>query len=178
MTVHAFVDESRRDSYITCATIVSPHNLRTARAALRGMLLQGQRSLHFGHESPQRRRSLLTAMSQLPVRAHLYISGQKELVARRLSIANLLTDLIALNGRRLVIEHREPSQDLKERSQIAAAVRRGMAPASLEYEHLARHQEPLLWVSDAVAWAYGAGGDGRRRVAGLTARVVDVDEAK
>ena len=176
MSVHAFVDESRRERYLICAAIVAPDHLRTARAKLRGMLLPGQRSLHFGHENSQRRRSLLASVSELPVYVHVYISGQKERVARRLSIAALLSDLIVLDARRLVIEHREPSQDRTEMSQITEAVRRGAAPESLEFEHLGRHQEPLLWVPDAVAWAYGAGGDWRRRVDGLVARVVDLDE--
>lgn len=141
------------------------------------MLLPGQRSLHFGNESSKRRRSLLASISELPVHVHMYVSAQKEQAARRLSIAVLLSDLIVLDARRLVIEHREPSQDRTETSQIAEAVQRGAAPESLEFEHLGRHQEPLLWVPDAVAWAYGAGGDWRRRVDGLVARVVDVDES-
>jgi hypothetical protein len=45
----------------------------------------------------------------------------------------------------------------------------------LLYEHLKPHEEPLLWVPDAVAWCYGNGGDWRRRVAPLVARSVDTD---
>ena len=115
-------------------------------------------------------------MSQLPVRALVYASGEKEPTARRLAIAALLNDLVALDGRRLIIERREPSQDQRERSQIAVALQTGMAPEKLDYAHLGGHEEPLLWVADAVAWAWGAGGQWRRRVGGLIDRVSDVDE--
>lgn len=43
------------------------------------------------------------------------------------------------------------------------------------YEHLAPHEEPLLWVADGVAWAWGAGTDWRRRVAPLLADVRRID---
>ena len=139
------------------------------------MLLQGQRSLHFAQESPQRRRSLLTRISKLPLRVLVYESTEREPTARRLAIDALLQDLIPLKGSRLIIEHREFSQDRRERSQIAAAVHKQAAPKDLEYKHLSRYEEPILWVADAVAWAHGAGRDWRLRVEGLIDRVVDVD---
>ena len=46
--------------------------------------------------------------------------------------------------------------------------------SNLTYEHLSGGQEQLLWVADAVAWCFGAGGDWHRRVAPLIARKVDV----
>ena len=33
----------------------------------------------------------------------------------------------------------------------------------MEYDHMKPAEEPLLWIADAVAWAYGAAGDWRRR---------------
>lgn len=37
-----------------------------------------------------------------------------------------------------------------------------------------RTSEPLLWVPDALAWAYGKGGDWRRRMDGVVRSVVSV----
>jgi len=67
-------------------------------------------------------------------------------------------------GQRLVIEGREETPNLAERQRISVALARGLGPASLIYEHMHVRDEPILWMSDAVAWAYGAGGDWRRRV--------------
>ena len=176
MTVQVFVDESRRKRvYLTCAVLVNPKDVAISRTELRGMLLSGQRRLHFTKEKPQRRRSLLVEMTKLPVRAWLYSSTAKEPQARQRCIAALLRDLTPINGERLVIEHREASQDAKEGRQIATAIRQGEAPADLSYDHLGGHEEPLLWIADAVAWAYGAGGEWRRRVNGLIENVQDVD---
>jgi hypothetical protein len=36
------------------------------------------------------------------------------------------------------------------------------------------HEEPLLWVPDAIAWAVGRGGDWRRRAEPLLDKVVDL----
>ena len=173
MTVHAFVDESQRGSYLICAALVSPGDLASVRTELRALLLSGQRRLHFAQERTQRRRSLLTSMSKLPIQVRIYSSTAKEPVARARAIEALLFDLIALDGRRLVIERRETSQDGRERRQIATAVASGTAPPTISYDHMAGHEEPLLWV--AVAWAYWARGEWRPRVQPLIEHVSDVD---
>ena len=176
MTVQAFVDESkRRRTYLICAVLVDPRDLAHTRVSLGRMLLPQQRRLHFSKESHRRRQSLLAEMTKLPVQAWIYASAAKEPDAREQGIAALLSDLMAVNGERLVIERREASQDARESAQIAEAVRRGVAPAEMGYHHLNGHEEPLLWVADAVAWAYGAGGDWRRRSKGLIERVRNVD---
>ena len=176
MSVHAFVDESQRERYMICAAIISPSDLQATRRALRGMLLPRQSRLHFVSESPQRRRSLLDAMCELPVRARLYTSAEKEPVARQRAFEALFAVLLVLKGQRLVIERREASQDDRERRLIAQAVRRGVAPTDLSYCHLLGREEPLLWVADAVAWAYGAGREWRLRADVLIGHVQDVDE--
>jgi hypothetical protein len=55
-----------------------------------------------------------------------------------------------------------PAQPI--RAALRARQRPGPAPSPDE--------EPLLWVSDAVAWAMGAGGDWRRRVEPMIDEVV------
>lgn len=178
MSVHVFVDESQRVRYMICAAVVSPDDLRAVRRGLRGMLLPRQGRLHFVNESPQRRRVLLDAMRELPVRTRLYTSAEKEPIARQRAMEALLVDMRALGGQRLVIECRELSQDERERRLIATAVQRGAAPADLSYGHCRAREEPLLWVSDAVAWAYGAGPEWRPRAELLIDHVRDVDECR
>jgi len=45
----------------------------------------------------------------------------------------------------------------------------------LAYEHIHSSSEPILWISDAVAWSYGAGPDWRRRLDPIIDRVVRLD---
>ena len=104
----------------------------------------------------------------------MYSSMATEPVARAGALAALLEDLVELKGQRLVIESREMSQDATERRQIAAAIRAGKAPKALVYDHMRGHEEPMLWVADAAAWAYGARGEWRSRVASLVDNVRDL----
>lgn len=55
------------------------------------------------------------------------------------------------------------------------AVRKMQLTDRLTYEHLAPYMVPLLWIPDAVAWAYAKGGDWRRRVAPMLDHVVVLD---
>ena len=153
------------------AALIDPRDLAAARARLRAMLLPGQRRLHFNQERPPRRRSLLSAISDLDIRVRLYESTEKQETARRQIMASLLADLVDLGCRRIVIESRNYSQNENERRAIATAIRLGHAPENLIYDHMRAHEEPLLWVADAVAWAYGARGEWRLRAAGLVDHV-------
>lgn len=167
---HAFVDESRRGGrYIVCASVVLPSELATVRKMMRSQLLSGQARLHFKTEKPSRRRALLAVIAELNLTTLVCESNRKEADARRWALGQLLAYLAGVGGQRLVIEAREASLNLVERQTITAALTRGRGPAGLSYEHMRPHEEPILWVSDAVAWAYSAGGDWRRRV---TQRVV------
>lgn len=173
MSVQAFVDESQRKQYMICAAIISPNVMKAVREELRKMLLPRQRRLHFVDESNQRRRKCLAVMSELPVEARMYTSQQNEAVARELLLGHLLSDLVPLKCQRLIIESREANQNARERRQIAAAIREEAAP-QMTYDHMRPHEEPLLWVSDAVAWAYGAGGEWRPQVEALVTHILEV----
>lgn len=59
---------------------------------------------------------------------------------------------------------------------IASVLARG-GPAELAYEHLRPHEDPALWIPDAVAWCFGAGGDWRRRISALVEDVVPISTA-
>lgn len=173
MSIQAFVDESQRKRYMICTAIISPNVMKEVRDELRKLLLPQQRRLHFVNESPQRRRRCLAIMAELPVRARMYTSQQNEAVARELLLGHLLSDLLPLKCQRLIIESRETNQNTRERSQIAAAIRKGVAP-QMTYEHMRPHEEPLLWIPDAIAWAYGAGREWRSNVDALLSHVLEV----
>jgi hypothetical protein len=43
------------------------------------------------------------------------------------------------------------------------------------YEHVDSTSEPLMWISDVVAWCYGAGGHWRKRVDPILTKTIDLD---
>ncbi|WP_281877183.1 hypothetical protein [Nocardia sputorum] len=175
MPFHAFVDESvRRDRYLLCATTVPSEQLSLVRSLGRSFCLPGQRRWHFNHEPDARRRKILSAMARTDgIAATIYEGYGPEVDTRRECLTQLVTDLIDPKAGRLVIESRE-SQDQRDRHCIAAVLRK--ASAHLPYTHVPPHTEPALWWPDAIAWAFGAGGNWKAMVTPLVRAVVAVGD--
>src|SRR6184192_915020 len=71
VTGHVFVDESKRGGYLVTAAVL-PSNLGRARQAVRGLILPGQRRLHFTHESDNRRKQILDVIAELRPTVTIY----------------------------------------------------------------------------------------------------------
>lgn len=174
--MHVFVDESERTSYLVCAVFVAPAELHGVRRLMRQSLRPGERRIHFVKEQPSRRRLLLSALGTTSLRARIYSATGPAPAARHACIEQLVQDLGSREGgcTRLVIESRD-GRDEQDRHTIFTSLRAGQGPADLSYEHFRPHEEPLLWPADAICWAYGAGGDWRRRVDPLLEKVTELD---
>jgi hypothetical protein len=175
VTTHAFVDESiRRRTYMVASAVLQPRALASARTLMRDLRQRGQRRLHSSTESDDRRRAILSRLVTCPARVRIYVSNQAEASARHLCMSQLVTDSAEAGVTRVVIESRE-GRDQADKHTIYTTLKGLQVGATLTYEHLRGHEEPLLWIPDAVAWAYGAGGDWPRRVEPLLDGIVNVD---
>jgi len=162
---HVFVDESKARGYILAATAVSQIAIRQAEKALRGLLKPGQRRLHFTRESDSRRRLIVSRMVELEVAVSVWVAKNRaDKEARPLLLEALAAEAARALASRITIES-DASLDSADRRIIAGVVRR--EGVSLTYRHAAPHEEPVLWVSDAIAWCYSRGGDWTRRVGPL-----------
>jgi len=163
----AFVDESRRGpTYKMCAALIVDRELEPARKALRAMRAQGQRRIHFATESDRQRRRLLAQMAELELSTIIYsIRHPADLDARSHILRTMVPDLRSRGVRRLVLESRE-SQDPRDRADLYRLVGPNPQPV-FAYSHQTPTSEPLLWIPDAVAWAWGRGGGWRRRLGSL-----------
>jgi hypothetical protein len=159
--MQVFGDESERRDYLLCAVLVTGP-VDPVRSAVRRLLLTGQRRLHFSKEQPARRRSILAALMDTEIRARVYSCPGTVKESREACLMALVPDIVGAGARRLVLESRESMNHLDVRVIDAALRKHGTG--DLEYCHLRPHEEPVLWASDAIAWARGAGGDWRRRV--------------
>ena len=165
--LHAFVDESKRSGqYLMCAVLIAPKHLAEVRRALTDLCLRGQRRLHFRSERDPRRRLILDRIARFPMRAYLYQQSHRPTVARAACMRTMTRDFLAVGVSRLVIEHTDGYLH-RDGSVLINEMQRQGWPNALVYEHVQAHLEPNLWAADAVAWAYGAGGDWRRRIDGL-----------
>jgi hypothetical protein len=177
VSLHAFVDESRRnDRYLLAVAIIDPGELVRLRKQLRSLLLPGQRELHFKKEEPRRRKVILSRLVQCGPVVHIFqrqcADGEER--ARQECLIALVLNLVALGVVRLVLDSREV-RDQHDRQTIWAVLGKRSAASVFIYEHMLSTQEQLLWVADVVAWCYGAGGEWKRRVMPLVAREIDLD---
>lgn len=93
------------------------------------------------------------------------------------SRSKLIREVVAHHGdnfHRLVFESRG-HRDLNDQRLLIAMRLAGESPARASFEHLLPYEEPLLWVSDAIAWSWRAKGDWRRRVVPIVAPVVRIN---
>ena len=119
---------------------------------------------------------MLTAICELPVEALVYVSDAKSQVqARRACLEAVVADLVGEGAARLVLELSDGDLAADRRTLFASVRKYGEdlpgTGASLRYDHLRATAEPLLWVPDAVAWAWSHGGAWGERVSSLVAGV-------
>ncbi len=171
--LHAFVDESiRGHDYLICAATVPTTELSSARKALRQLRAPGQRHIHFVTESAARGRRILKEISILGATTTIYVAESRDqVVARTAILETMVPDLRDLGVRRLILDSRQ-GQDHRDRSAIYRTVGASPEP-EFAYDHQPSADEP----PDAVAWAWGRGGDWKRQVEelGLVTRVKAVD---
>jgi hypothetical protein len=165
MSHHAFIDESTRgSSYLVCAATITAGDVTVTRRAIQALRAPGQRRIHFTTESDKRRRNLLDQIATLEIVSILYVADHRNQVEARSAIIRHAARHLADRGvTRLVIEARQ-GQDDRDRADLYTAL--GPSP-TLTYTHHSASAEPLLWVPDAVAWAWGRGGPWRKRVENL-----------
>ncbi|MDL9978754.1 hypothetical protein [Microbacterium candidum] len=158
-----FIDESKARGYYVIATATAFGSIHATNKLLRELLKPGQNRLHFKSESDSRRRLILSTMSTLDVRVSVWgVRGLPDKVARPRCLEALVEEAATAGASQLIIE-RDASLERADRQLIAGVLRRTDV-AGMRYEHCAPHEQPLLWVSDAVAWCYSNGGDWVRRV--------------
>lgn len=152
-----FVDESERPGrYVVAATYVGVRDAATVRRRLADLVLPGQRRLHFKSESDRRRRAILRAVSDLPAAIDVYVvRGERSTPARIRALRAIVADAQGANEDHVVFIERVDGLEEADQRTISSA--RASAP-SLTSQHLSPTEDPVLWVSDAAAWAVGAGG--------------------
>ena len=170
--MHAFIDESRRGrEYMLMAAVVADTQLKETRRLMRSWLLPGQSVIHFGKESDRRKRELNDKNAGLPVQIHLHVElDGTDVLARVRCWESLVPRLCELGVARFLVESRE-GQDHADRRVLFRLLNAAESDRMIAYTHLARHEEPGLWIADAAGWAYGRGGDYRRRVLPICAVV-------
>ena len=132
--------------------------------------------MHMKNESMSRKRSIASMISALPAQAFVYDAGRRhpsERAAREACFQQLVADAAATDATSLLIE-RDETLVASDRRYLYEATRQTHREGPLRYDHGAASEECLLALPDAVAWCWAKGGDWRRRIDSVVARVCDV----
>lgn len=174
--LHAYVDESIRRDYMTCAAILPPTELSAVRRQIKDLRVSGSDRVHMAKDSRHAPR-IVPAFAELPVAVRLYVAklgGVPERQARDRSLAAMVPDLVQNGVGRLCLESCD--QDKQDRQCIRSALVEEFGnPQQLEYTHRTPSAEPLLWASDVFAWAWGQGGRYRDMLDRVNLSVVHVN---
>lgn len=159
-----YIDESKAKAYLLVAVLVAPGAAAGFRKRMNKLCMPGQGHIHFVNERDSRRKQILDEFVEMGIQARLYsIAGLNPIAARPMVFGALMDDLSDLKATRLVFERDASVQQTDE-----YILRNGLVKRSLkndvEYSHVGKSDEPLLWIADAIAWSYARGGDFRRRV--------------
>ena len=165
-----YVDESKRNGYLMAGVVVDASHAEIARRQLRALLLPGQERIHFKSENDSRRRQVLALSSEIAIAVAVATRPSEYGVraARAGCLDALLGQVDRLEVARIVIE-REDSLLEADRTLLFARLRSTSGRGAVcSYSWQRAHEEPLLWLADAQAWAHSKGGNwGRAAAAGL-----------
>lgn len=167
-----FVDESKTKGYTMVAALVVPSDMASLRRDVRSLVLPGQRRIHFTKEQPERKRMILSRLTAFGAQAHVFHCATKSQVrGRDVCLTAIVTHAAQHACTRIVIE-RDESIEKSDRQVLFREVRGHGLGDTLSYTFETPHQEPLLWVADAIAWSYTKGGEWKQRanpvIAGIT----------
>ena len=153
-----FADETKSRGSEFGSVIAQDNQLMDLRQKLRSLTKPGQRSIHFSNESDQRRRALLDVILSLDLVAGITATNQKDTrEGRNFALACLLKSSQKSGCDRLVLELDNSS--LRGDRRFLGLLR---SEYQIAFTHSARHDEPLLWAADAVAWSFQRGGNFRK----------------
>lgn len=156
-----FVDESKAKGYTMVAALVVPGDATSLRRDVRSLVLPGQRRIHFTKEQPERKRLILSRLTAFGAQAQVFhCAAKSQLLGREACLTGIVAHAAEHAHTKIVIE-RDESIEKADRQILFREVRRHGLGDILSYAHEVPHQEPLLWVADAIAWSYTKAENGR-----------------
>jgi hypothetical protein len=167
---HAFIDESKSRGYLMATAFVHPRHLQSLRHGLRQLRPRGRRSVHFNGARDELRHAVLDTLVAHDVTAVVVeATGRRGPQQREMCIRKLAQRCLAVEAGIVVLDLDE-SVVSKDRRWLYEELHK----SEIRYDHMHRHEEPLLWAADAIAWAWQRAGDWRDRVRPLVVEFQEV----
>ncbi|RPF22789.1 hypothetical protein [Myceligenerans xiligouense] len=152
-----FADETKAKEFTIVAAFVPPHKVHVLRSAMRGHRMRGQRSIHFNSERDAVRRAVLRTLVEFGVTSAIFRGATRKGRNPREACVRELARYSRQNGCRSLVLDLDESVVAQDRRWLHEE----LCKTDVRYDHLHRHEEPLLWVADAIAWCWQRGGQWR-----------------
>lgn len=169
-----FVDESKSRGYYLAAAATAVGDVAPIEAELRRLRAGGRSAIHFNDEG-NRRDALIREFINMDVQIRIYVMrGARDTVARPILLRALVDDLVESQASRLTLE-RDESVEQADRRIIFDQLSVRNARRELAYEHRQRREQPMLWLADAAAWCFQAGGRWPDKIQPIIGEVVKIE---
>ncbi|MGW1743736.1 hypothetical protein ACWCPQ_33630 [Nocardia sp. NPDC001965] len=163
--LHAYLDESGRqgkNKFMICAATVTSAGTAKMKTEIQKLRPPGSRRIHMKSVEKKLQLSIIRGVAALDAHSHLFVVTKpcSTRVARDLALGEAFMAMRELGVSRAVIESCD--QDKEDRRVIHGVLG---ADSPLNYHHEpAGATNPLLWIPDVHAWAWGRGGTAREAV--------------
>lgn len=182
----AFVDESMQQTgapeeraYLLAAAVTETARCEEIRQTVRSLRHGREKRLHWYDQEPTRHTKIAETIGALGMAATVVIGTplhRRSERARRKCMESLLPRLESMGVDRVVLEARTPSQNVLDEQHLLGMRGRRLITRALWVEIARSVDEPLLWVPDAIAGAYGAARTtGQREWLDLIGRVEEIE---
>jgi hypothetical protein len=170
-----YLDESKAKNYVFIGVLVQDGEAPRLRKRVAALKMPGQRSIHFVNEGESRRKKLLQEYSELGINAVKVVSTRKNKLDAREDCVRVLVHLAASMGCNSLVFDRDESVISKDELWLKSELRKVNKREPIGFQHLSRHEEPILWVADALAWCDSRGGDWRKRIQSFIFSETEID---
>jgi len=134
-------------------------------------LLSGQRSIHFSKESVRRRKIVISAIEKVNPQIVMVRALTKETVETRMLLIREIVNVAVAKKLDFLTFDLDETTLFKDR--LVLKLETIKLKRQIFWDHKMRHEEPLLWVADAVAWCVNRGGEWERMVRPMIVETID-----
>ena len=167
---HMFVDESKARSFLFVAVMVAPHAVHLLRRDLRVVRPKGRRDIHFNGARDDLRDTVVGLLERHGINAVVFRAVAAKGCNPREDCVRATARLAVEIAAHSVVLDRDESLEAQDRRWLYQELHK----SGVRYDHLHRHEEPLLWAADAIAWCWQRGGAWKDKVRSLVARTDDL----
>ena len=157
-----YLDECKQKPFLLVGFLLPQVDSQKVRKQLSALRMPGQRSIHFKLESPRRRREILSLLNAM--KCEVFVVKCFESKAPR---GHAINTFLERNDFKAFVFELDETTRFRDHELFRGHEK------SRTWDHRQRHEEPLLWVADAVAWCVNRGGEWERMVRPMIVETIE-----